>query len=114
MQGTLDKPQHTLNVKVSADTLQDYESRPTCKSRGRSSPGVRHLAIVMDDGSKVALLTSGNGCDRVIVAQTAVVIITGLQKSHECHRTIGEDGTRLPGWHYSQARKRFGTGECSA
>jgi len=32
----------------------------------------------MDDGSKVALLTSGNGCDRVIVAQTAVVIITGL------------------------------------
>jgi hypothetical protein len=46
----------------------------------------------MDDGSKVALLTGGYGCDRVIAAQTAVVIVTGLQKSHECHRTIYEDG----------------------
>jgi hypothetical protein len=85
-----------LHVKVSANTLQDTECRPTCKSRGRPCPGVRHLAIVTDDGSKVALLASGNGCDRVITAQTAIITITGLQKSHECHTTIYDDGK--PTW----------------
>lgn len=91
-----DKPLHTLRVKVSTDTLQDTECRPTSKSRGRSGPRVGHPSIALDNGSKVALLTRGYGCDRVIAAQTAVVTITGLHKSYECHRAVYEDGK--PTW----------------
>lgn len=85
-----------LHIKVSADTPRDTECRRTCKSWGRSCRGIRHLAILMDDGSKVALLTGGNGRDRGIAAQTAIIIITGLRKLHKCHRTSYEGGK--PTW----------------
>jgi hypothetical protein len=38
----------------------------------------------LNDGRKVALLTSGDGSDRIAVAQTGINPITTLQESHQC------------------------------
>jgi hypothetical protein len=52
-----------------------FEKRlPTGESRGGSCLGIRRLAIFLDEGIKIALLTAGDGCDSGGVAEAAVII----------------------------------------